>query len=89
MSDKFVFEYTKGYEPTTRVSFHEIPSSRKMGREVLERFTKEGVQYLEENPDVHTWHGWSGDTLVLVTRDEDAIEILVACPTMHGYVNKE
>lgn len=89
MEDKFIFEYSTAYNPVTRIKFHDISISRKMGRDFLERVAKEGVEYMEKNPDAPGWHSWSGDTLVLVTRDEDALDILVATPTMHGYVSKE
>jgi hypothetical protein len=89
MEDKFIFEYEREYNPVTRIKFHDIATSRKMGRDFLERVAREGVEYMEKYPDVSSWHSWSGDTLVLITRDEDALDILVATPTMHGSVSRE
>jgi hypothetical protein len=47
----------------------------------------EGINKLRDDPEEGLWYSWSGDTLVLVLReDEKLLQVVVASPRMTAEV---
>jgi hypothetical protein len=63
----------------------------KIDQDTLERWIDEGVAYLDKRPEESVYYTMSGDSVVLVTREDegcDNYEVLILKPTMRGYTNR-
>ena len=63
----------------------------KVDEATLERWIDEGITYLDNHPDEGVHYVMSGDSVVLVNREDegsDSYEIHVLKPTMRGYVDR-
>ena len=57
-----------------------------VSQEAIEGYIDEGVNYLLNNEDEGVWYVHTGDTVVLITREEgNDMNIVVSTPRMCGY----
>lgn len=78
------YDYTLDLEPFPA-------NAAKIGQADLERWINEGITYLDDHPDESVYYTASGDSLVLVTREDegsDDYEVQVLKPTMRGFVQR-
>jgi hypothetical protein len=84
---KFIYNNTKN-DSVVRVMMQNAGNMATLSREAVENYINEGVNYLKNNPDEEVWYSRSGDTVVLITRDDEEGEMLsvvVATPRSVGY----
>ena len=83
---KFVYDDCEGKD--IRVQMSKCGTLAPIANDVIEGFIREGIQYLMANTDEGSWYTQTGDTLVLVTDDdENTYEVTVATPRSRGYVD--
>lgn len=83
---KFVYDDCEGKD--IRVQMSKCGTLAPIANDVVEGFIREGIQYLIANTDEGSWYTQTGDTLVLVTADdENTYEVTVATPRSRGYVD--
>lgn len=65
----------------------------KMSDATIDTWLQEGIDFLHENVDDHHWTLQSGDTLVLITRDDtetsEGYEVIIATPRQYAYARLE
>jgi hypothetical protein len=77
-------DYTLDMEPVS-------PNAAKIDQGTLERWIDESITYLDNHPDEGVYYTMSGDSVVLVTREDegcDTYEVHVLKPTMRGYTER-
>lgn len=77
-------DYTLNLEPFPT-------TAAKIDQATLERWIDEGIAYLDDHPDESVHYTASGDSLVLLTREDegsDDYEVQVLKPAMRGYVQR-
>ena len=58
-------------------------------KEAIEGYIREGVSYMFNYPDEAYWYERCGDTLVLITREDDkTLNIVVSTPRSNGYAKE-
>jgi hypothetical protein len=79
----------EAYEPEYAVAWNEIQNAAKVPQSQIEKWVEEGVEYLVKNKDIPTWYCESGDTLVLVTCDDDGtFQASVTTRRQRAYISK-
>jgi predicted ATPase with chaperone activity len=84
---KFIYNNTKN-DSVVRVMMQNAGNMATLSREAVENYINEGVNYLKNNPDEEVWYSRSGDTVVLITRDDEEgemLSVIVATPRLVGY----
>jgi hypothetical protein len=83
MAYKFEYE-SKNTEPVVRFKRYVGAS---VPTEHIENIVTEGINKLRDDTEEGLWYSWSGDTLVLVLReDEKLLQVVVASPRMTAEV---
>lgn len=72
---------------------HNGENLAKMSDVTIDTWIQEGIDFLHENEDDHHWYLQSGDTLVLITRDNtetsEGYEVIIATPRQYAYARLE
>jgi hypothetical protein len=82
------FVYDDAEQPDIRVKMVKCGTLAPISQNVVEDFVREGIEHLMENKSESCWYAQTGDTLVLVTVDEeDNYEATIATPRSRAYIN--
>ncbi len=88
MAKKIKFVYDNSEEQEIRVKMVKCGTLAPISQNVVEDFVREGIEHLMENKNESCWYTQTGDTLVLVTVDEeDNYEATIATPRSRAYIN--
>jgi hypothetical protein len=80
----YTFTYVK--KPHTNIHLGEVVAV-EINSDVIEGMIVSGIEWMKEHPNGGTWFSMTGNTLVLIIRDEDDLHIEVTERKRLGFLS--